>query len=290
MEFFNNIFSLNNVGGANGLFKEAKSVSDHNFFNPESPLTLENYRKTYDQEHNSLAGDPKYVSVKDGNFFLSPSSPAIGAGKVLDNFTADSGVDMGAFQTSDNKLLPLRELEFVTSLQAVDFAFGDTAGRKIKLTATGKNVRIPFTIARTFEAEWLEVTPSKGMIESGKLSAGHARTLVKVPQEKQLAFANEALRRKFSVREMERAVKAYLTPPEVLKQEKAAKAAAKSEALKHTIEKMRSVLGMQVSLIGNDKKGRIYIDYHSAEDLQRLEEALGISDKAEQISLFGEDE
>lgn len=129
-----------------------------------------------------------------------------------------------------------------------------------------------------------------GMIESGKLSAGHARTLVKVPQEKQLAFANEALRRKFSVREMERAVKAYLTPPEVLKQEKAAKAAAKSEALKHTIEKMRSVLGMQVSLIGNDKKGRIYIDYHSAEDLQRLEEALGISDKAEQISLFGEDE
>ncbi|MBO5644056.1 MAG: right-handed parallel beta-helix repeat-containing protein, partial [Lentisphaeria bacterium] len=168
MEFFNNIFSLNNVGGANGLFKEAKSVSDHNFFNPESPLTLENYRKTYDQEHNSLAGDPKYVSAKDGNFFLSPSSSAIGAGKVLDNFTADSGVDMGAFQTSENKLLPLRELDFVTSLQALDFAFGDTAGRKIKLTATGKNVRIPFTIARTFEAQWLEVTPSKGVIESGK--------------------------------------------------------------------------------------------------------------------------
>lgn len=113
-----------------------------------------------------------------------------------------------------------------------------------------------------------------GMIESGKLSAGHARTLVKVPQEKQLAFANEALRRKFSVREMERAVKAYLTPPEVLKQEKAAKAAAKSEALKHTIEKMRSVLGMQVSLIGNDKKGRIYIDYYTPEDLYRFEEFL----------------
>ena len=127
-----------------------------------------------------------------------------------------------------------------------------------------------------------------GMIESGKLSAGHARTLVKVPKDKQLAFANEALRRKFSVREMERAVKAFLTPPEVLKQEKEAKAAAKSEALKTMIERMRALLGMQVSLIGSDKKGRIYIDYHSAEDLERLEEALGISTKAEQISLFTE--
>ena len=35
-----------------------------------------------------------------------------------------------------------------------------------------------------------------GLVESGKLSAGHARTLIKVPQEKQRAFAEEALRRK----------------------------------------------------------------------------------------------
>ncbi len=113
-----------------------------------------------------------------------------------------------------------------------------------------------------------------GLVECGKLSAGHARTLVKVPKEQQLAFAQECLKRGYSVREMERAVKAYLTPPEVLKQEKDAKAAAKSEELKALVERMRGIFRTKVSLIGNDKKGRIYIDYYSPEDLYRFEEFL----------------
>ncbi len=113
-----------------------------------------------------------------------------------------------------------------------------------------------------------------GLVESGRLSAGHARTLVRVPKEQQYAFAAEAIKREYSVREMERMVKAYLTPPEVLQQEKEAKAAAKSEELKALVERMRGVFRTKVSLIGNDKKGRIYIDYYSAEDLYRFEEFL----------------
>ena len=129
-----------------------------------------------------------------------------------------------------------------------------------------------------------------GLIESGRLSPGHARTLIKVPQEKQRAFAEEALRRGFSVRDMERAVKAYLIPPEILKKEKEAKDAAKSEALKSFVERMRAVLGTQVSLIGNDKKGRIYIDYQSPETLLRIEEAFGAQEISnEQLSLFSEE-
>lgn len=121
----------------------------------------------------------------------------------------------------------------------------------------------------------LTLTPEViGLIESGKLSAGHARTLVKVDKEKQYAFAEEALKREYSVREMERAVKAYLTPPEILQRENAAKAAAKSQELKAFVERMRTVYRTKVSLIGNDKKGRIYIDYYSPEDLYRFEELL----------------
>ena len=113
-----------------------------------------------------------------------------------------------------------------------------------------------------------------GLVESGALSAGHARTLVRVPKEKQLSFAQEAIKRGYSVREMERAVKAFLTPPEVLQKENAALAAARSEELKAFVERMRGVFRTKVSLIGNDKKGRIYIDYYSAEDLYRFEELL----------------
>ena len=115
-----------------------------------------------------------------------------------------------------------------------------------------------------------------GLVESGKRSAGHARTLVKVPTNQQYAFAQEAIKREYSVREMERAVKAFLTPPEVLQQEKEAKAAAKSAELKAFVERMRGVFRTKVSLIGNDKKGRIYIDYYSPEDLYRFEEFLNM--------------
>ena len=113
-----------------------------------------------------------------------------------------------------------------------------------------------------------------GLVESGRLSAGHARTLVRVPQSQQYAFAEEAIKREYSVREMERAVKAFLTPPEILQQEKEAKAAARGAELKAFVERMRRVYRTKVSLIGNDKKGRIYIDYYSPEDLYRFEEFL----------------
>lgn len=118
-----------------------------------------------------------------------------------------------------------------------------------------------------------------GLVESGNLSAGHARTLVKVPKDKQYAFAREALHREYSVREMERAVKAFLTPPEILQREKDALAAAKGEELKALVERMRGIFRTKVTLIGNDKKGRIYIDYYSAEDLYRIEEFLDIVER-----------
>ena len=113
-----------------------------------------------------------------------------------------------------------------------------------------------------------------GLVESEQLSAGHARTLVKVPENQQYAVAQEAIKRGYSVREMERAVKAFLTPPEILQKEKEAKAAAKGEELKALVERMRGIFRTKVSLIGNDKKGRIYIDYYTPEDLYRFEEFL----------------
>ena len=125
----------------------------------------------------------------------------------------------------------------------------------------------------------LTLTPEVvGLVESGKLSAGHARTLVKVDKDKQLAFAQESIKREYTVREMERAVKSFLTPPEVLQKEKEAIAAAKNAELKALVERMRSTFRTKVSLIGNSKKGRIYIDYYSPEDLYRFEEMLDMID------------
>ena len=113
-----------------------------------------------------------------------------------------------------------------------------------------------------------------GLIESGQLSAGHARTLVRVPSNQQLAFAQECIKRGYSVREMEGAVKAFLTPDGDEEAQKQARSAAKNAEIKALVQRMRSVFKTKVSLIGNEKKGRIYIDYYSTEDLYRFEEYL----------------
>lgn len=120
-----------------------------------------------------------------------------------------------------------------------------------------------------------------GLMESGQLSAGHARTLVKVPKNQQFAFAEEAMKRGYTVRDMERAVKAFLTPPDEERLEKEAKSRAKTAELKAFVERMRAVFRTKVSLIGNDKKGRIYIEYYSPEDLYRIEECIDMIENYE---------
>lgn len=119
------------------------------------------------------------------------------------------------------------------------------------------------------------------LVREGKLSSGHARTLVPVPKEEQAALAQECVKNGWSVREMERAVKQHLNPPEVLARDSERKKALANVELKNLVERMRGTFKTKVSLIGTEKKGRIYIDYYSRDDLDRLSEILDILDRME---------
>ena len=117
------------------------------------------------------------------------------------------------------------------------------------------------------------------MVAEGKLSAGHARTVVPMPAEDQITFARDAIKNQYSVRELEKKVRAYNIPPEVLEERKKKKRALASIELKQLVERMRFTFRTKVSLIGTDVKGRIYIDYYSRDDLDRIAEILDIIDK-----------
>ena len=117
------------------------------------------------------------------------------------------------------------------------------------------------------------------LVSEGKLSAGHARTIVLLPAEEQIMFANEAVRSQTSVRQLEKKVRAHTMSPELLEAKKQKKRALASVELKQLIERMRFAFRTKVSLIGSDKKGRIYIDYYSRDDLERISEILDIIDK-----------
>ena len=106
------------------------------------------------------------------------------------------------------------------------------------------------------------------MVANGELSAGHARALISVPGVDQLKIAQAAIKEGLSVRDVEKKVKDYFAPPEE-KIKKKVKMELSLE-MKELIGDMQRVFGTKVNAIGNDKKGRIYIDYYSRDDLDRL--------------------
>ena len=113
------------------------------------------------------------------------------------------------------------------------------------------------------------------MIEKGTLSAGHARALVVVDNHlDQIKLANQAVKDKWNVRDLERAVKRLNHPDS-----KTRPKAEQSLELKDLIVSMQRVMGTKVSAIGNDNKGRIYIDYYSRDDLDRIADMMTLLSK-----------
>lgn len=103
------------------------------------------------------------------------------------------------------------------------------------------------------------------LVASGKLSEGHARCLVAIhDKDKQLEIAKKAMNGKLTVREVEKLVKSIVSPPVK------PKAPEQSLELKDLVERMQRVMATKVSIFGNDRKGRIFIDYFSSDDLNRI--------------------
>lgn len=111
------------------------------------------------------------------------------------------------------------------------------------------------------------------LIEQNRLSAGHARCLVPIQNyDMQIKLAMMAADNKMSVRELEKTVKNILnpkTPAQKVPQEQ-------SIELKELVNEMQRMFATKVSVIGNDRKGRIYIDYYSRDDLDRISEMMNL--------------
>ena len=104
------------------------------------------------------------------------------------------------------------------------------------------------------------------LIEQGRLSAGHARTLVVVPPVHQLQLALKGCDNQLTVREMEKLVREFLNP----KPKKEKPVVEESKELKILVSNMQRAFATKVSALGNGRKGRIYIDYFTADDLDRI--------------------
>lgn len=104
------------------------------------------------------------------------------------------------------------------------------------------------------------------LVEKGKVSFGHAKILASITDyTAQIILAKKIAKDKLTVRDLEKEVDAILGNK---KKKKVAK--LPSEELQEFISDLQRKLGTKVSVIGNDRKGRIYIDYYSQDDLDRI--------------------
>ena len=104
----------------------------------------------------------------------------------------------------------------------------------------------------------------------GKITVGHARALAAVKsQQKQIDLAVRAAKEGLSVRQIEALAREAKAPAA-----KPAKKKTKPADEKRVEEDLRSVLGTKVNLNRKGKKGKIEIEFYSAEELERLIELL----------------
>ena len=104
------------------------------------------------------------------------------------------------------------------------------------------------------------------MVEKGKVSHGHAKCLVAITDyPTQLMLAKKVAQNKLTVRALEKEIDIILGKG---KSKKAPN--LPSHELVSFINELQKRLGTKVTLLGNDKKGRIYIDYYSQDDLDRI--------------------
>ena len=111
-----------------------------------------------------------------------------------------------------------------------------------------------------------------GMVEEGKLSAGHARALLPLTDDaEQLAAADEVMKKALSVRQTEqlsaRRVKEKTRPQKAVSGDGVDYAAEVSQSLS-------SLLGRRVKLCEGHKGGRIELSYYGADDREALIEQL----------------
>ena len=120
----------------------------------------------------------------------------------------------------------------------------------------------------------------KELLIEQKLTPGQARPLLVLPQEIQASVAKTIIEKGLSARQVEELVKKISSGKSVYSNEKEEDTSESQDnvAVKRDIEimqaKLRSALGTKVKLDDNKGRGKIVIEYYSADERERLLEYL----------------
>lgn len=210
---------------------------------------------TDDGKYMIIAGERRYRAAKLAGLLTVPA--------CVRDYTDEQVAEISIIENIQRE--DLNPMEFAFAVKDLIDNYGYT--QEEAATRLGKARPTIANLLRLIDLS----EPVRALVKSGRLSAGHARCLVVVTDPvKQLELAEKGCDDKMSVREFEKFVKKAISPAKVVQP----MTQSQSLELKDMINRMQRTLRTKVSLLGNDHKGRIFIDYYTADDLSRIEKML----------------
>jgi ParB family chromosome partitioning protein len=113
----------------------------------------------------------------------------------------------------------------------------------------------------------------QGMLESGRLSAGHVRALIKLDREACLELARDIQSRRLSVRQAERLAQSRKRAPAATQ----AANAPEDALLRSLRERIESRLGLPIQLQYHRGRGKLVVSFGSDGELERIMQTLGVT-------------
>lgn len=226
------------------LLELANSIRQHGVI---SPIILV---KRGDEDYMIIAGERRYRAAKKAGLQTIPA--------IVRDYTEKEIQEISLIENLQRE--DLNPIEVATAIKQLmndyNYTQEQVADRIGKSRPAVANTLRLLTLSK----------PVIDLVAAGKLSEGHARCLVTVADEiSQLELAKRGLNDKLTVRDFEKLVKNFNAP-----KENKPKAPPQSLELRDMIERMQRVFATKVYALGNDNKGRIYIDYFSSDDLNRI--------------------
>lgn len=240
-----NINQPRKIFDSEALKELSESIKTHGII---QPIVL---NKEEDGTYMIIAGERRYRAAKLAGLEYVPA--------VIKSYTAKQVKEIAIIENLQREdLNPIEAARAIKQLmEEYSFTQEQVADR------IGKSRPVIANLLRLLTLS-IEVI---AMVEEGKLSAGHARALVPITNKNdQIKIALLAKDNKISVRDLEKVVREYLNPD----RKKSTPVVEQSLELREFTNNMQRVFGTKVGVIGNDNKGRIYIDYYSRDDIDRI--------------------
>jgi ParB family transcriptional regulator, chromosome partitioning protein len=205
-------------------------------------------------KYELVAGERRLRAAKLAGLTLIPS--------IIKDFTDEQSLEIALVENLQREdLNPMDEAEgYALLIKEFKLTQEQVAKKVGKSRSTVTNMLRVLTLPEKIRIS----------LRKGEITSGHARALLALPgSEKQLTAWKQIVTSKLNVRDVEILVTGKSDKPKIKKGGRK-RAFTKNAELNAIVEKLTTLLGTKVKILGTTQRGRIELNYYSKDDLEMI--------------------